>query len=59
MATYICTDGYEDFLFANQENIRTGPLGDVADFQIVKAPTGSKREVSKWLSLPIRLMQIV
>jgi hypothetical protein len=58
MTTYICADGYEGYLFANQENIRTGPLGDVADFQIVKAPTQSKREVNKWLSLPTRLMQI-
>jgi hypothetical protein len=56
---YICIDGYEGFLFSNQENVRTSPLGDVADFQIVKAPAAFKREVNKWLSLPVRLMQIV
>ena len=53
--TFICDD-YDGFVFANAENLRKGPLGEVADYQIVKAPAKLRAEVGCWLTLPTKLM---
>lgn len=53
--TYTCPD-YEGFIFANADNLRKGPLGEVADYQIVEAPADLRSEIGCWLTLPTRLI---
>ena len=52
MSLLYTADDYEGFAFANPENLRTGPLGEVADYQIVAAPSGLQSEIGCWLTLP-------
>ena len=52
---YTCND-YEGFTFANADNLRKGPLGEVADYQIVGAPADMRPEIGCWLTLPTKLM---
>lgn len=51
MITYTHPD-YAGFTFANADALRTGPLGEVADYQIVAAPADMKSEIGSWLTLP-------
>jgi len=53
----ICIEpGYEGFTFAQGENRRNGPLGEVADFRIVGTPANMRSELGCWLTLPTELM---
>ncbi len=42
---------YPGYLFANPEDVRKGPLGEVSDYQIVSTPNGEEAEIGCWLTL--------
>jgi len=52
---YIAQD-YEGFTFSNPEKLRSGPFGEVADYQIVGAPSDLQSELGCWLTLPTSIV---
>ena len=49
--TYTHKDDFAGFVFANPEDVRKGPLGEVCDYQIISAPAGEEAEIGCWLTL--------
>ena len=47
---------YDGFTFSNPEDLRSGPLGQVADYQIVGAPADLQSELGCWLTLPTSIV---
>jgi|TARA_R110002110_G_scaffold332681_1_gene543665 hypothetical protein len=48
--TYTNSD-YPEFVFHNPTDLRTGPEGEICDYQILLAPKGMESEISCWLAL--------